>query len=68
MIVGGIVTIAITIGVMLARMMGKILHTDEVFGITGRGAPESLCLTRIARKSVNGPISSPTLAFSSVSM
>jgi hypothetical protein len=25
-------------------------------------------LTRIARKSVNGPISSPTLAFSSVSM
>lgn len=43
-------------------------HVTQFFGTVGRGSPASLFLTSPARKSANGAISSPTLAFSRASI
>ena len=45
-------------------------RSDHVqgFGTSGSGSPARRFSTRPARNSVNGPMSSPTLAFSSASM
>jgi hypothetical protein len=40
----------------------------QAFGTSGNGSPARRFLTRRARKSANGPMSSPTLAFSSAAI
>lgn len=41
---------------------------EEAFGTAGRGSPANRFLTRPAKKSANGPMSSPTLALSRASI